>query len=69
MSAAQGQQRVPDGQCAGPDVARGRSELREQLEHHAHRYYVLDDPEIGDDAYDRLLDELRAIEARPPAAR
>ena len=38
-------------------------ELREQLEHHAHRYYVLDDPEIGDDAYDRLLDELRALEA------
>ncbi len=41
-------------------------ELRQQLEHHAYRYYVLDDPEIGDDEYDRLLDELRAIEARLP---
>jgi DNA ligase (NAD+) len=41
-------------------------ELREQLEHHAHRYYVLDDPEIGDDQYDRLLDELRGIEAQFP---
>ena len=45
---------------------RAREELREQLEYHAHRYYVLDDPEIGDDAYDRLLDELRAIEAEHP---
>jgi len=47
--------------------ARARTrELREQLEHHAYRYYVLDDPEIGDDAYDRLLDELRALEAQHP---
>jgi len=42
------------------------AELREQLEYHGHRYYVLDDPEIGDDAYDALLDELRAIEAEHP---
>jgi DNA ligase (NAD+) len=42
------------------------SELRAVLEHHAHRYYVLDDPEIGDDEYDRLLDELRGIEERHP---
>jgi DNA ligase (NAD+) len=41
-------------------------ELRELLEHHAQRYYVLDDPEIGDDEYDRLLDELRAIERDHP---
>ncbi len=46
-------------------AARAR-ELREQLEHHAHLYYVLDDPEIGDDAYDRLLDELREIEREHP---
>jgi DNA ligase (NAD+) len=45
--------------------ARAR-ELRAQLEHHAYRYYVLDDPEIGDDVYDALLDELRAIEAAHP---
>ena len=42
------------------------AELRAQLEHHGHRYYVLDDPEIGDDAYDALLDELRTIEAEHP---
>jgi len=41
-------------------------ELREQLHHHGHRYYVLDDPEIGDDEYDALLDELRALEAEHP---
>jgi DNA ligase (NAD+) len=41
-------------------------ELRRQLEYHGHRYYVLDDPEIGDDAYDALLDELRALEAEHP---
>src|SRR5215218_2927638 len=42
------------------------AELRRQLEYHGHRYYVLDDPKIGDDAYDALLDELRAIEAEHP---
>jgi DNA ligase (NAD+) len=41
-------------------------ELRKQLDYHGHRYYVLDDPEIGDDQYDVLLDELRAIEAEHP---
>jgi DNA ligase (NAD+) len=41
-------------------------ELRELLEHHAHRYYVLDDPEIGDDQYDALLDELRELESSHP---
>ncbi len=47
--------------------AAGRiAELRAQLEHHGHRYYVLDDPEIGDDAYDALLDELRRLEAEHP---
>lgn len=49
-----------------PDPAARARELREQLVHHGHRYYVLDDPEIGDDAYDALLDELRGIEAEHP---
>jgi DNA ligase (NAD+) len=42
------------------------AELRRQLDYHGYRYYVLDDPEIGDDQYDALLDELRAIEAAHP---
>ncbi len=42
------------------------AELRRELAEHNHRYYVLDDPVIGDDAYDALLDELRRIEAEHP---
>ncbi len=49
--------------------AKRAAELRLQLERHNHRYYVLDDPDIGDDAYDALLDELRAIEADHPELR
>ncbi len=40
--------------------------LREQLHHHAHRYYTLDDPEIPDVEYDRLFRELQALEALYP---
>ncbi len=48
------------------DPAARAAELRTELEHHGYRYYVLDDPEVGDDVYDALLDELRAIEAAHP---
>ena len=41
-------------------------ELRAQIGHHDHRYYVLDDPEISDAHYDRLLAELRELEERFP---
>ncbi|MDX6642784.1 MAG: ligase [Solirubrobacteraceae bacterium] len=47
-------------------VQRRAAELRKQLQRHNHRYYVLDDPEVGDDVYDALLDELRALEAEHP---
>jgi DNA ligase (NAD+) len=47
-------------------AAERAAELRRQLEYHGYRYYVLDDPEIGDDQYDVLLDELRAIESEHP---
>ncbi len=49
-----------------PEATERASELRELLEHHAYRYYVLDDPEIGDEEYDGLLDELRELEASHP---
>jgi len=45
------------------------AELRELLDRHNHLYYVLDEPEVGDDAYDALLDELREIEAEHPGLR
>jgi DNA ligase (NAD+) len=40
--------------------------LRATIEHHAHRYYALDDPEIGDDEYDALFEELRRLEDEHP---
>jgi DNA ligase (NAD+) len=51
------------------DPAARAAALRAELEHHNHRYYVLDEPEIGDDAYDALLDELRELEAEHPELR
>jgi DNA ligase (NAD+) len=50
------------------DVQRA-AELRQELERHNRLYYVHDEPEIGDDRYDALLDELRAIEADNPELR
>jgi DNA ligase (NAD+) len=42
------------------------AQLRQLLNQHAHRYYVLDDPSIPDAEYDRLFKELQAIEAAHP---
>jgi DNA ligase (NAD+) len=46
--------------------AQRAEQLRAQLLHHAHRYYVLDAPEIPDAEYDKLFQELQAIEAAHP---
>ena len=56
----------PASAGATDDAGARAAELRRQLDHHAHRYYVLDDPEIGDAEYDALLDELRGLEAEHP---
>jgi DNA ligase (NAD+) len=48
-------------------TARERAvELRTVLEHHAHSYYVLDDPQISDAEYDRLFRELVDLETEYP---
>ena len=53
---------------AVPAAARRRADaLRTELEHHNERYYGADDPEVSDDAYDALLDELRRLERDHPA--
>lgn len=46
--------------------ARRAATLREQLREHAHRYYVLDEPQVPDAEYDRLFQELQALEAAHP---
>ncbi len=51
---------------ADPAVQDRLDALRAQIRHHEHRYYVLDDPEIGDDEFDALMDELRRLEAEHP---
>ncbi len=48
------------------DVAARVRELRRQIARHDYRYYVLDDPEITDAEYDRLMTELRGLEASHP---
>ena len=40
--------------------------LRQQLNHHSHQYYVLDDPQILDGEYDRLYRELQQLEQQHP---
>ena len=47
-------------------VRQRAAELRAEIDRHNHRYHVLDDPEIPDSGYDRLLVELRELEARHP---
>jgi len=40
--------------------------LREKIRHHEYRYYVLDDPEISDADFDKLMNELKSLEAGHP---
>ena len=49
-----------------PDVSRRVAELRREIDHHAHLYYVRDAPEISDFEYDRLFRELLELEAQYP---
>src|SRR5271163_5211126 len=42
------------------------ADLREKLRYHEYRYYVLDEPEISDAAYDRFMNRLKELEATYP---
>lgn len=48
------------------DAAARVERLREQLQEHNYRYYVLDDPIVSDAEYDRLLRELQSLEDEHP---
>jgi DNA ligase (NAD+) len=58
-----------DAAADAAGLAAKASGLREQLQHHAHLYYVLDAPEIPDVEYDRLFTELRELEGAHPELR
>jgi DNA ligase (NAD+) len=47
-------------------VERQINELRETIRHHEHLYYVMDAPELPDAEFDRLLQELKRLEAAHP---
>jgi len=53
-----------DGHSHEP--AKRIEELREQIRHHEYLYYVLDSPEISDAAFDKLMNELKRLEAEHP---
>jgi DNA ligase (NAD+) len=40
--------------------------LREKIRHHEYLYYVLDDPQISDAAFDKLMSQLKVLEAAHP---
>ncbi len=48
------------------DMSKKISSLREQINEHNYRYYVLDDPNVPDAEYDRLMRELQALELSHP---
>ena len=49
-----------------PQIIAKVENLRKELHHHNYRYYVLDDPEISDAGYDRMMQELIRLEKTYP---
>ncbi len=48
------------------DIETKIEELRDKIRHHEHRYFVLDDPEISDFDFDKLVERLKKLEAEHP---
>jgi DNA ligase (NAD+) len=48
------------------DIHTDLESLRDEIRHHEYRYYVLDDPEVSDAEFDRLMNELKKLEADHP---
>src|SRR5215831_2525062 len=53
--------------AAAVNVKKEIEELREKLRYHEYRYHVLDDPQISDAEYDRMMNRLRDLESAHPA--
>jgi DNA ligase (NAD+) len=58
--------RVRDRAVKHQSVERQIDELRQTIRHHEHLYYVLDAPELPDADFDRLMQELKKLEAADP---
>src|ERR1700752_2109723 len=52
---------------AAKDVEKKIEALREKIRHHEYLYYVLDNPEISDQDFDRLMQQLKDLEAENPS--
>src|SRR5437899_1216592 len=51
---------------AAKNIDQRLESLREKIRQHEYRYYVLDDPEISDAEFDRLMNKLKKLEAEHP---
>src|SRR6266704_6317913 len=52
--------------AAAKDVEQKIEALREKIRYHEHLYYVLDNPEISDTEFDKLMQQLQQLEAEHP---
>src|SRR6267378_1129793 len=52
--------------AAAKDVEQKIEGLREKVRYHEHLYYVLDNPEISDTEFDKLMQQLQQLEAEHP---
>jgi DNA ligase (NAD+) len=52
---------------AAKDVEKKIESLRDKIRHHEYLYYVLDNPEISDQDFDRLMQQLKDLEAEHPS--
>jgi len=50
-------------------IRKRMEKLREEIEYHNYRYYILDQPEISDAQYDRLMRELKKLGEEYPELR
>jgi DNA ligase (NAD+) len=57
------------GLMASEAIKKRVEKLREEIEYHNYRYYILDQPEISDAQYDRLMRELEKLEEQYPELR
>ncbi|MGC2648767.1 MAG: hypothetical protein WA261_20950, partial [Candidatus Sulfotelmatobacter sp.] len=52
--------------AASKDVEKKIEALREKIRQHEYLYYVLDQPEISDAEFDKLMRQLKDLEAEHP---